>query len=62
MKLTQVNIIGTMRWRQGDMYKGEFKDGLRHGSGLYTSKVFCARFISHFLKIYNAGKWHQVRG
>ena len=30
---------GLMKWRQGDKYDGEFKEGLRHGKGVYTSKV-----------------------
>ena len=28
-----------MRWRNGDKYEGEFKEGLRHGKGTYISKV-----------------------
>ena len=30
---------GLMRWREGDKYEGEWKDGLRHGKGEYFSKV-----------------------
>ena len=30
---------GMMRWNQGDKYEGEWQEGLRHGQGLYFSKV-----------------------
>ena len=30
---------GIMKWREGDKYEGEWKDGLRHGQGTYFSKV-----------------------
>ena len=30
------NGFGTATYPNGDVYAGDFKDGLRHGDGLYT--------------------------
>lgn len=30
---------GMMKWREGDKYDGDWRDGLRHGKGTYLSKV-----------------------
>lgn len=27
---------GVYRWRNGDLYEGEFHNGLKHGKGTYT--------------------------
>ena len=27
---------GTMRWPNGDTYRGQWKKGMRHGNGTYT--------------------------
>lgn len=29
--------MGTFRWPDGRSYDGEWKDGLQHGRGVYTS-------------------------
>jgi len=31
--------VGVMRWRDGEVYEGQFESGLRQGTGTYTSKV-----------------------
>ena len=42
---------GMMRWNQGDKYEGEWKDGLRHGRGIYFSKVRTTALLFLLLKI-----------
>lgn len=59
---------GSLQWANGDVYEGQFKNGLRHGKGRYDSlpiRMLCLiynpnrlfhRFVEKNGRVYN-GNW-----
>ena len=56
MKEGIYNGLGTMKYRDGRSYKGQWKDGLYHGQGKLTSSQDCQEFEGIFFEGFLHGK------
>lgn len=43
------NGYGVMRWPNGSIYVGDWKDNLRHGEGIYVDK-YGAEYVGGFVE------------
>merc|ERR1711997_724368 len=40
--------FGVMRWQNGDRYEGDWKDGFRHGHGVYQCKATGGKYTGNY--------------